>query len=92
MKLRGSWSGTIYEKLSALGLRRKSLTMKHLEDFSAGSWRASAAAEALPVVNPAAAEVLAEVPLLPAEEIPAAAETSLMGLCRVGPAAGRQVV
>jgi hypothetical protein len=35
--------------------------------------RASAAADALPEVNPASAEVLAEVPLSPAEEIAAAA-------------------
>jgi acyl-CoA reductase-like NAD-dependent aldehyde dehydrogenase len=39
--------------------------------------RASAAADSLPEVNPASAEVLAEVPLSPAEEIAAAAEAGL---------------
>jgi hypothetical protein len=37
--------------------------MKRLECFAAGSWRPSAATETLPVINPASAEVLSEVPL-----------------------------
>jgi malonate-semialdehyde dehydrogenase (acetylating)/methylmalonate-semialdehyde dehydrogenase len=58
--------------------------MKRLETFVAGSWRASAALGAMPFINPASAEVLAEVPLLPAEEIPAAAEAGLMDFAERG--------
>jgi malonate-semialdehyde dehydrogenase (acetylating)/methylmalonate-semialdehyde dehydrogenase len=47
-----------------------------LNNYIAGSWRA-AEAEALPVVNPATAETLAEVPLSPAAEVAAAAEAAL---------------
>jgi hypothetical protein len=46
--------------------------------------RASAAADALPEVNPASAEVLAEVPLSPAEEIAAAAEAGLKAFAEWG--------
>jgi malonate-semialdehyde dehydrogenase (acetylating) / methylmalonate-semialdehyde dehydrogenase len=46
---------------------------KRLENFVDGTWCASRAAEALKVLNPASAQVLAEVPLSPAEEVGAAA-------------------
>ncbi|MGD1154771.1 MAG: CoA-acylating methylmalonate-semialdehyde dehydrogenase [Terriglobia bacterium] len=46
---------------------------KRLENFVDGTWCASRAAEALKVLNPASAQVLAEVPLSPAEEVDAAA-------------------
>ena len=47
-----------------------------LENFVDGTWRASRAAEALKVLNPASAQVLAEVPLSPTEEVDAAAEVA----------------
>jgi malonate-semialdehyde dehydrogenase (acetylating) / methylmalonate-semialdehyde dehydrogenase len=47
--------------------------VNRLENFVEGAWRASRATEALPVLNPASAQVLAEVPLSPAEEVNAAA-------------------
>jgi malonate-semialdehyde dehydrogenase (acetylating)/methylmalonate-semialdehyde dehydrogenase len=46
---------------------------KRLENFVDGAWCASRAAEALKVLNPASAQVLAEVPLSPTEEVGAAA-------------------
>ena len=46
---------------------------KRLENFVDGTWRASRSVEALKVLNPASAQVLAEVPLSPAEEVGAAA-------------------
>lgn len=46
---------------------------KRLENFIDGDWRPSRAADALKVLNPASAEVLAEVPLSPGEEVDAAA-------------------
>jgi malonate-semialdehyde dehydrogenase (acetylating)/methylmalonate-semialdehyde dehydrogenase len=46
---------------------------KRLENFVDGTWCASRAAEALKVLNPASARLLAEVPLSPAEEVGAAA-------------------
>jgi len=46
---------------------------KRLENFVEGGWRPSRAVEALKVLNPASAEVLAEVPLSPPEEVDAAA-------------------
>ncbi len=45
---------------------------KRLENFVDGGWRVSGASEALNVLNPASAEILAEVPLSPAEEVDAA--------------------
>ncbi|MBX0330262.1 CoA-acylating methylmalonate-semialdehyde dehydrogenase [Oscillochloris sp. ZM17-4] len=50
-----------------------------LNNYIAGAWRA-ADAEALPVVNPATAETLAEVPLSPAAEVAAAAEAAMTAL------------
>jgi malonate-semialdehyde dehydrogenase (acetylating)/methylmalonate-semialdehyde dehydrogenase len=47
--------------------------LTRLENFLDGAWRASKAAEALPVLNPASAQALAEVPLSPATEVDAAA-------------------
>jgi len=47
--------------------------LKRLENFIDGTWRPSSAVEALNVLNPASAQVLAEVPLSPAEEVDAAA-------------------
>ena len=50
--------------------------MNRLENFVNGQWLASRAAEVLPVRNPASAEVLAEVPLSPAEEVHKAAQAA----------------
>jgi len=47
--------------------------IKRLENFVDGAWRPSSAASILKVLNPASVEVLAEVPLSPAEEVDAAA-------------------
>ena len=47
--------------------------LKRLENFVEGVWRPSRALEALKVLNPASAQVLAEVPLSPPEEVDAAA-------------------
>src|ERR1051326_8234228 len=49
---------------------------KRLDNFVDGGWVASDATEALKVLNPASAEVLAEVPLSPAEEVHRAAESA----------------
>jgi malonate-semialdehyde dehydrogenase (acetylating)/methylmalonate-semialdehyde dehydrogenase len=46
--------------------------LKRLENFVEGTWQASRAVEALKVLNPASGQVLAEVPLSPAEEVGAA--------------------
>jgi malonate-semialdehyde dehydrogenase (acetylating)/methylmalonate-semialdehyde dehydrogenase len=46
---------------------------KRLENFVDGAWCASRATEALKVLNPASLQVLAEVPLSPAEEVGTAA-------------------
>lgn len=50
--------------------------MKKVMNFVNGTWQASAAAEYLPVVNPATAETLASVPLSSASEVAAAAEAA----------------
>jgi malonate-semialdehyde dehydrogenase (acetylating)/methylmalonate-semialdehyde dehydrogenase len=50
--------------------------VKRLENFVNGTWCSSRTTEALKVLNPASAEVLAEVPLSPAEEIHQAAEAA----------------
>ena len=47
--------------------------LKRLENFVEGAWQSSRAVEALKVLNPASAQVLAEVPLSPPEEVDAAA-------------------
>jgi malonate-semialdehyde dehydrogenase (acetylating)/methylmalonate-semialdehyde dehydrogenase len=49
---------------------------RRLHNFIGGSWRPSAATEALNVLNPASGETLAEVPLSPAEEVAQAAEAA----------------
>ena len=49
---------------------------ERLQNFIDGTWRKSAAHEALKVLNPASAEVLAEVPLSPAAEVDAAARAA----------------
>ncbi|NWF83093.1 MAG: CoA-acylating methylmalonate-semialdehyde dehydrogenase [Bryobacteraceae bacterium] len=49
---------------------------QRLHNFIGGSWRPSAATEALNVLNPASGETLAEVPLSPAEEVAQAAEAA----------------
>lgn len=51
--------------------------LKRLENFVDGTWRPSSAVEALKVLNPASAQVLAEVPLSPSEEVDAAAVAAL---------------
>ena len=40
-----------------------------LDNFLDGSWHASTATETLPILNPATAQVLAEVPLSPADDV-----------------------
>lgn len=50
--------------------------MDRLQNFIDGGWRASTASEALNVINPASAKVLAEVPLSPATDVNAAVEVA----------------
>jgi malonate-semialdehyde dehydrogenase (acetylating)/methylmalonate-semialdehyde dehydrogenase len=50
--------------------------LKRLENFVEGAWRPSRAVEALKVLNPASAQVLAEVPLSPPEEVDQAAKAA----------------
>lgn len=52
------------------------MTKQRLENFVDGGWIQSSATEALKVLNPASAEVIAEVPLSPAEEVHRAAESA----------------
>ncbi|MCC7156256.1 MAG: CoA-acylating methylmalonate-semialdehyde dehydrogenase [Bryobacterales bacterium] len=47
-----------------------------LENFVDGGWRASRASESLDVLNPATAQVLAKVPLSPAEEVDSAVQAA----------------
>jgi malonate-semialdehyde dehydrogenase (acetylating) / methylmalonate-semialdehyde dehydrogenase len=47
-----------------------------LQNYMAGTWRSVPAADHLPVTNPATAEVMARVPLSPAEEVNRAAEAA----------------
>ncbi len=47
---------------------------ERLQNFVDGNWRASSASQALDVINPASAQVLAEVPLSPATDVNAAVE------------------
>ena len=49
---------------------------ERLANYIGGAWQ-RADAEALPVVNPATAQTLAEVPLSPAAEVARAAEAAL---------------
>jgi len=49
---------------------------ERLRNYVNGSWQTSAAAEALKVLNPATAAVLAEVPLSPAAEVDQAVEAA----------------
>src|SRR5580704_15410659 len=48
--------------------------MDRLQNFIGGAWRPSSASEALKVINPASAAVIAEVPLSPATDVNAAVE------------------
>ena len=50
--------------------------MDRLQNFIDDAWRASSASEALKVINPASAKVLAEVPLSPAADVSAAVEVA----------------
>src|ERR1700728_4242619 len=50
--------------------------MERLQNFVDGAWRPSSASEALKVINPASAAVIAEVPLSPASDVNAAAEVA----------------
>jgi malonate-semialdehyde dehydrogenase (acetylating) / methylmalonate-semialdehyde dehydrogenase len=50
--------------------------MDRLQNFIDGGWRASTASDALDVINPASAKVLAEVPLSPATDVNAAVEVA----------------
>jgi len=50
--------------------------MERLQNFIEGEWRGSSASETLNVINPASAEVLAEVPLSPAADVNAAVEVA----------------
>jgi malonate-semialdehyde dehydrogenase (acetylating)/methylmalonate-semialdehyde dehydrogenase len=51
-------------------------TKERLDNFVDGAWRRSSATEVLKVLNPASAEVIAEVPLSPAQEVDRAAEAA----------------
>src|SRR6202050_3752367 len=50
--------------------------MERLQNFVDGGWRASSASDALKVINPASATVLAEVPLSPATDVNAAVKVA----------------
>jgi malonate-semialdehyde dehydrogenase (acetylating)/methylmalonate-semialdehyde dehydrogenase len=50
--------------------------MDRSQNFIGGEWRLSSASEALNVINPASAKVLAEVPLSPAADVNAAVEVA----------------
>ena len=50
--------------------------MERLQNFIDGGWQASSARDALPVLNPATARVLAEVPLSLAEDVETAVEVA----------------
>ena len=50
--------------------------MERLQNFIDGGWRASSANDALNVIDPASAKVLAEVPLSPATDVNAAVEVA----------------
>ena len=49
---------------------------ERLRNFIGGEWRASSAVDALNVINPASAAVIAEVPLSPAADVHAAVEAA----------------
>jgi malonate-semialdehyde dehydrogenase (acetylating)/methylmalonate-semialdehyde dehydrogenase len=50
---------------------------ERLQNFIDGTWRTSAAQQTQKVINPASSQVLAEVPLSPADEVNEAADTAL---------------
>ena len=52
------------------------MSSERLLNYVNGAWRSSAALETLPVINPATAEVMAQVPLSPAAEVAEAAEAA----------------
>jgi malonate-semialdehyde dehydrogenase (acetylating) / methylmalonate-semialdehyde dehydrogenase len=49
---------------------------ERLRNYINGTWKVSGAAEALPIINPATQETLAQVPLSPASEVNEAAEAA----------------
>ena len=51
---------------------------QRLENYIGGAWRPSSAADAVRVLNPASAQLLAEVPLSPAAEVHQAVETAAL--------------
>ena len=52
------------------------MTPQRLQNFIGGAWSASTATDSLPVLNPASAQLLAEVPLSPAVEVHQAVEVA----------------
>ncbi len=62
--------------------------MERLQNFIDGAWRASSASDALNVINPASAKVLAEVPLSPATDVNAAVEVAERAFIAVAADAG----
>ena len=52
------------------------MSVTQLENHIGGSWIAAGAAESLPVINPATGEVMAQVPLSPANEVDRAAQAA----------------
>src|ERR1700735_798106 len=64
-------------RVSANGISSKEKNkMERLQNFVDGGWRASSANDALKVIDPASAKVLAEVPLSPATDVNAAVEAA----------------
>lgn len=55
---------------------------ERLQNYIDGSWRKSAASEALKVLNPASAAVLAEVPLSPAAEVGQSVDAGLKAFAK----------
>ena len=76
----GTWktanaNGIFFRRfLARTGLNKGKLTIDRLPNFIDGNWHTSAAGQALSVLNPASAKVLAEVPLSPRDEVDKAAE------------------
>jgi len=68
--LTGNHEGCLYD------IAKERNMLKRLENFVEGAWRPSRAVEALKVLNPASAQVLAEVPLSPPEEVDQAAKAA----------------
>ena len=62
--------------------------IERLQNFIDGAWRPSSAEQALNVINPASAQVLAEVPLSPAADVNKAVEVRCACICCVAAHAG----